>query len=126
MAFTTVVPKALRSAGVIGPSPWASVPAGSINVELRALMNNPDIRDTALELTYQITGSLDGGVTSYLIGSSVWHGGVLNRDGTFSPPSQEVSTSPMPTHIHVSAVLPRDLNIGLEVEILPEVINSKS
>ena len=118
MAFTTVVPKQVRQAGLIGPSPWASVPAGSINVELRALMNNPDIRDTTLELTYQITGSLDGGATSYLIGSSVWHGGVPNRDGTFSPPRQEVQTNPMPTNINVSAVLPRDLNIGLEVEIL--------
>ena len=118
MAFVTVVPKQVRQAGVIGPSPWAQVPAGSTSVELRALMNNPDIRDTTIELTYQITGSLDGGTSSYLVGSGGWQGGTANRDGTFSPPSFKVRTNPMPTNIHVSAVLPRNLNIGLEIEIL--------
>ena len=118
MAFVTVAPKQVRPAGTVGPSPWASVPAGSVSVELRALMNTPDIRDETLELTYQITGSLDGGASSYLIGKNTWRGGSPNRDGTFSPPSQKVQTNPMPTHIHASAILPRSLNIGLEVEVL--------
>ena len=122
MAFVTVVPKQLRSAGTVGPSPWAPLPTGSTSIKLRALMNNPDIRDATLEITYTITGSLNGGISSYLIGQSTWHGGVPNRNGTFSPPSMEVSTSPMPTHIHASAVLPRSLNLGLEVEVLPEIV----
>ena len=120
MAFVTVVPKQVRQVGIIGPSPWVPVPARSKSIRLRALMNKPDIEDTTLEITYTVTGSLDGGTTSYLVGQSTWQGGFPNRDGTFSPPNMEVSTSPMPTHIHASAILPRDLNIGLEAEIRPE------
>jgi hypothetical protein len=118
MAFVQVAPKQIRQAGQIGPTVWQAVPVGSVSVELRALMNNPDLRDTSLEIFYQVDGSNDGGVTDYLVGRANWQGGVPNRDGTFSPPALKIVATPMPTHWRVSAVIPRELNIGLEVEVL--------
>ena len=117
MAFVTVIPKQPRPAGT-HRSNWVPLLPGTTRVSLRALMNNPDIQDSTLEMSFRIDGSNDGGVTSYQLQGNTWHGGFPNRDGSFSPPEASVQTTPMPTSIGAQVTLPRSLNIGLEVEVV--------
>ena len=117
MAFTTIAPKQVRDTGPLSSS-WVAVPVGSTRVTLRALMNNPDIRDTTLVLPFRVWGSPDAGATSYLLVEGTWEGGHPNRDGTFSPAMVSIQTPNMPPHMRGEAVLPRSVNIGLEAEVV--------
>jgi hypothetical protein len=109
-----------RNAGTYylpGPS-GATLPAGTTEIIATAVMDATDIADSTLQIAYALEQLLGGQWVTLI--AQTWQGGFTDRTGAAIVPTLDyTSTGAWPPNVRLTVTLPRRLNIGATVTVLP-------